>query len=197
MERMTGDRRGLLVIIPMIIVISIFLFAATGRAACSIFGCPENSLPEDPGNFNGMWWGQYLGELKDMRLASYDPNNSGELYYVRWGDVLQMGDAKLEYVQYGFWKGIYSSVVFGTKGVENWEALKRVCFENFARWHKPDRRIERYYWVGKHSAMTLEYDKALYQGQLYVYSKTIYERCLARAPQGGGARSSRGFWLWH
>lgn len=194
MKRMTGGRRGLLMIIPMITLIAVFLLPFAGRAF--ILSCPENSLPDDPGRFNGIWWGQYLGELKDMRLASYDPANPGELYYVRQGDVLQMGNAKLEYVQYGFWRGIYSSVAFGTKGVGNWEALKTVCFENFERWHKPDRRVERYYWVGKHSAMTLAYDEGLSQGQLYVYSKTIYERQLGRARQAAGPRLNKGFWLY-
>lgn len=108
-----------------------------------------------------------------------------------------MGDAKLEYVQYGFWKGIYSSVAFGFRGTENWEAVKSICFDNFERWHKPKRFIELYYWVGKHSAMTLEYNEIRSEGQLYVYSKTIYERQLARARgDGAGPRSDRGFWLW-
>jgi hypothetical protein len=195
MERMMTDRRGLLMIILMLTTIGVFLAPVVGRAG--ILGSSERSLPDDPGRFNGMWWGQSLGELKDMRLVSADPVNSGELYYVRPDDILQLGDAKLEYVQYGFWKGIYSSVAFGIRGVKNWEALKSICFENFGRWHKPDWRVERYYWVGRHSAMTLQYDQAMSEGQLYVYSKTIYERQLARERQGAGPRSGKkGFSLW-
>jgi hypothetical protein len=197
MKRMI--RRGivLLAIIPMIAFIAIFLSPAGGWAACSIFGCSENSLPDDPGKFNGMWWGQYLGEIKDMRLAGYDLTNAREVYYVRQGDVLQMGDAKLDYIQYGFWKDIYSSLIFGISGAANWEALKEVCFDNFERWHKPDWRVERYIWVGKHSAMTLEYDEPLSQGRLYIYSKTIYERQLARARgEGTGRRSNNAFRLY-
>jgi hypothetical protein len=196
MERTMSDRRGLLMIILVLMAIGVFFSPVAGRA--SIFSAPENLLPDDPGQFNGMRWGQSLGELKGMRFVSPDPANSGELYYVRSGDVLQLGDARLEYVQYGFWKGIYSSVAFGFQGAGNWEAVKGICFENFERWHKPDRNVDRYYWVGKHSAMTLEYDELMSKGQLYVYSKTIYERQIARArAEGAGSRSGSGFWLWH
>ena len=182
-------------IILMLMAIGLFLSPVAGWA--SILGSSERSLPDDPGRFNGMWWGQSLGELKDMRFVSPDPVNSGELYYVRPGDVLQLGDAQLEYVQYGFWKGIYSSVAYGIRGVENWEALKRTCFENFRSWHKPNRYVETYYWVGRHSAMTLQYNEVMSEGQLYVYSKVIYERQLARERQGAGPRSGKkGPWLW-
>ena len=195
MERTMSDRRGLLMIILMLMAIGVFSWPVAGRA--SILSSSENALPDDPGQFNGMWWGQSLGELKGMRFVSPDPTNSGELYYVRSGDVLQLGDAKLEYVQYGFWKGIYSSVAFGFRGTENWEAVKSICFDNFERWHKPKSFVDRYYWVGKHSAMTLEYNEIRSEGQLYVYSKTIYERQLARARgESAGPSSGARFWLW-
>jgi hypothetical protein len=45
--------------------------------------------------------------------------------------------------------------------------------------------------------MTLEYNEAESIGQLYVYSKVIYERQLAQKQQGAGSRSGKGFWLWH
>ena len=190
MKRMIRCGRISLTVIPMVMVMSIFLLPSAGWTVCSIFSCPEDSLPDDPGKFNGLYWGQYLGELKDMRLAGYDPTSAGEVYYVNQGDILQLGDAELEYVRYGFWRRIYSSVLFGTRGAQNWEALKNICFENFRPWHKPDWRIERYYWYGKHSAMTLEYNETLYRGQLYVYSKTIYERQLGAAGGGSAGRRS-------
>ena len=190
-------RRGivLLMTIPMIAVMALSFLPVAGQAFMPIG--PENLLPDDHGRFNGLWWGQHLGEFKDMRFAGYDSANAGEVYYFREGDLLQMGDAKLEYVRYGFWKDAYSSLVIGTRGVANWEALKRICFENFERWHKPDWRVERYIWVDEESAMTLEYNEALYQGRLFVYSKAIYERQLARA--GGektGRQSNKIFWLY-
>ena len=189
MKRTISGKGGLLMIAVMIMVIAVSLHPVAGWA-----GSPENSLPGDPGKFNGIWWGQYLGELKDMRFASYDSKNSGELYYVRPGDVLELGDVKLEYVLYGFWKGIYSSFVFGVKGSGDWKGLKRICFENFESWHQPDRYVERYYWVGNHSAMTLEYNEAEDVGQLYVYSKTIYERQLAKERAWAGPQLRKGFW---
>jgi hypothetical protein len=192
MERMMRNRKGLLMFLLMLIAIGVFLSPTAGWA--SILGSPERSLPDDPGQFNGIYWGQFLGELKDMRLVSSDPAHSGELYYVRPDDVLRLGNAKLEYVQYGFWKGIYSSFAYGVRGAENWEELKRICFENFGLWHKPNRYVETYYWVGRHSAMTLQYNEVMSEGQLYVYSKVIYERQIARARQGANPRSDKGFW---
>ena len=175
----------------MIVVMVALLVPLNGWA---IFGCQERCLPDDPGKFRGIWWGQYLGALKDMKLVNADRANAGEFYYVRRDDPLTFGDAKLEYVQYGFWRNLYSSVAFGTNGLQNWEALRRICFENFQRWQQPDKYVEKYYWTGRHSAMTLQYNEATGLGQLYVYSKVIYERQLALARSTGSAPISRGFW---
>jgi len=206
MKRVFPCRRGLpaiiriivSTIISVVIVLSIFFAPTPVWSACStIFTCGEYALPDDPGKFNGMYWGQYLGELKNMRLANYEPSRYGEFYYTRQGDDLQMADVKLAYVQYGFWKGLYSSLAFGTTGVRNWEALRDICFANFGPWHKPDWRTVRYEWVGKNSAMSLRYDEATEEGQLYVYSKVIYERQLAQSRWAtGGEKPQRRFWLY-
>ena len=205
MKRMFPREKGLPAIVPIIastsmliaIVMSVFFLPTPAWSDCNILTCNEYSLPDDPGNFNGMWWGQYLGELKNMQLVSYEPSQYGEFYYTRQGDVLQIGDAKLEYVQYGFWKGLYSSFAFGTTGVRNWEALRNIVFENFGRWHKPDWRVWRYEWVGRNSAMSLAFDEATEEGQLYVYSKVIYERQLAEQRWAtGGKKPYKRFWLY-
>ena len=60
MKRMIKVGRGFLITILMFIAIGVFLLPACGWAACTIFGCPENSLPDDPGKFNGLWWGKPL-----------------------------------------------------------------------------------------------------------------------------------------
>ena len=149
------------------------------------FSCIDGCLQDDPGKFRGMWWGQYLGELKGMRFVSSDPKNLGELYYVKQGDTLELSGVKLEYVQYGFWQGLFSSVAYGTQGEKSWLGLRQACFDNFGRWYQPDKAQEKYYWTGRHSAMVLEYNFATESGQLYVYSKTIYERQLVAARKGG------------
>jgi len=148
------------------------------------FQCGDGCLQDDPGNFRGMWWGQSLTEVKNMKYVASDPINAGESYYVRQGDTLELNGVKLEYIQYGFWQGLYSSVAYGTQGKKNWYDLQRVCFDNFSRWYQPDKGQEKYYWTGTHSAMVLEYDWATQAAQLYVYSKTIYERQLAAARTG-------------
>ena len=179
-------------IIPMIVLLALFLLPVVGST--SVLGSSQGCLSDDPSRCNGMWWGQYLGELKQMRFVGSDPTNIGELFYVSQGDVLELGDAKLDYVQYGFWREIYSSILFGTKGVSNWEALRSICFANLEGWHKPYRYIEKYYWVGKHTAMTLEYNETQSDGRLLVYSKTIHERRLASEGKGSQSRSSGRFW---
>ncbi|MBP1729632.1 MAG: hypothetical protein H6Q55_61 [Deltaproteobacteria bacterium] len=148
------------------------------------FQCYDGCFQNDPGNFRGMWWGQSLAEVKGMKYVASDPINVGESYYVKQGDTLELNGVKLEYVQYGFWKGLYSSVAYGTKGEKNWYALQQACFDNFSRWYQPDKAQQKYYWTGTHSAMTLEYSEATEAAQLYVYSKTIYERQLAATRKG-------------
>ena len=187
--------KGFIAIVPSVVVVCIFLLPVAECAAWGITGSHESSLPNDPGEFNGIRWGQPLGGLKGMKLGSYDPRNPAELYYAREGDTLQMGDIKLAYVRYGFWKGLHSSRLFGVEGLSRWEALKAACFQNFEFWHKPDWRIERYYWVGDESAMTLGYDEVTSQGELYIYSKTIYERQLAQERRTTGGIPHSRFWL--
>jgi hypothetical protein len=179
MKRRTIGQAHLLTIIA---VIAACLGPATGSAF--ILTCGETCLPDDPGNFGGMYWGQYLGELKGMTLVSTDPK-AGESYYVRRDDVLELDRVKLEYVQYGFWQDMYSSIAFGTSGAKNWQRLKEICFRDYGPWRKSGRYPEKYLWVGRHSAMTLEYHPTYTTAQLYIYSKVIYERQLAISPEAG------------
>ena len=54
------------------------------------FQCWGGCLQDDSGNFRGMYWGQSLAELKDMKHIASDPVNAGESYYVRKGDALEL-----------------------------------------------------------------------------------------------------------
>lgn len=177
----------------LLLVLSFMACMAWALPVCAELPMPHTIIPfqcwggchqDDPGNYRGMYWGQSLAELKDMKYVASDPVNAGESYYVRQGDALELNGVKLEYVQYGFWKGLYSSVAYGTQGPKNWYALQEVCFDNFGRWYQPNKTLQKYYWTGTHSAMVLEYNEAQEAGQLYIYSKTIYDRQLAATRQG-------------
>ena len=81
MKQMIKGGRSLLMIVAMVLC-SCRSPGGLCLAALSVV------FPDDPGNFKGMWWGQYLGALKDMKFVNADRTNAGEFYYIKRDDLL-------------------------------------------------------------------------------------------------------------
>jgi hypothetical protein len=158
-------------------------------------GSTRHAKPRsDPDGFRGIRWGTEISALGDMEKVEQDKSSSSDLaWYIRKGDTLAIGKAKLENIFYSFWMGSFESVWIDFKGDENFETLKKELFERFGKaleseelMKKTDREVPRepppighgeefYAWWGKRTEMTLSYSKERHKGTLYINSRTMRE----------------------
>jgi len=99
------------------IVFSFFLIG------CFAFTRASKSPSESDG-FRDIKWGTEITTLKDMKKADQDKSSESDLvWYIRKGDTLAIGKAKLENISYSFWMGNFESVWIDFEGDENFETL--------------------------------------------------------------------------
>jgi hypothetical protein len=81
-----------------------------------IFGCTQKSTSgfkpnSEPDGFAGIKWSTEFSEVKSdmVELRSVinptEPDVKIKIYYIRKGDNLKMGEAQLDKIEYGFFRG--------------------------------------------------------------------------------------------
>jgi hypothetical protein len=171
----------------LIIVFTIFLIGC--------FASTRSSKPHsEPDGIRGIKWGTEISTLEDMeRVEQGKSSNSDLVWYIREGDALTIGKAKLENIFYFFWMGNFESVWIDFKGDENFEILKKELFKLFGKTggseeyagkrHKkagiePSKTEgEDFFhaWWGKNTDAVLSYSKDRHMGTLDIRSTIISE----------------------
>ncbi|HOQ51931.1 MAG TPA: hypothetical protein PK233_08910 [Candidatus Atribacteria bacterium] len=151
---------GWLVVISCVVLIG-------GPACAQIIGFKPGSEPD---GFRGIKWGQDISTVKGLVYVATDPSYGGIDYYIREGDELKMGHAKLERIVYGFWENKFSDVKISTKGYTNWSRFKAIVFEKFGEGYQSNKYIEEYIWVGEKTWMILDYNEFSEEGLLWMTS---------------------------
>ena len=144
-----------------------------GGLACAQTGSSKFKPGSEPDGFRGIKWGQDISTVDGLVYVSTDPSYGGIDCYIREGDELKMGNAKLERIVYGFWKNKFSDVRISTKGYTNWSSFKAVVFEKFGEGYQDNEYIEEYVWWGEKTWMILEYNEFSKEGLLFMFSKDI------------------------
>jgi hypothetical protein len=159
------------------------------------FAFARSSKPRsDPDGIRGIKWGTEISTLKDLEKVEQDKSSDSELvWYIRKGDTLAIGEAKLENIFYSFWMGNFEGVWIDFKGEENFEALKKELFEQFGkplrsegsmrkmgkgagRERSPTERAGTFYaWWGKNTEVWLSYSEDRHKGTLTINSRRIRE----------------------
>lgn len=103
--------------------------------------------------------------------------------YVRPGEVLRIGRATIDSIEYGFWNGKLCEITVTTKGSGNWASLKDAVIEMYGRTREnifqpgtQSGRSEEYVWYrwsGKMTEMELEYAPADELGHLWMGSTAL------------------------
>ncbi len=130
----------------------------------------------EPDGFGGITWGTDITTLSDMEYIWTDLNVEEIKIYTRPGDDLRIGDAKLEWLGYGFWKGKFYDVRIHFKGSKNFANIRDTVFENFGSGYKPNTMMDRYTWPGSKTYMTLEYNGISGEGFLILYSTELNKK---------------------
>jgi len=146
----------------------------------------------DPDGFRNVKWGTEISALGDMEKVEQDKSvNSDLAWYVRKGDTLAIGKAKLENIFYSFWMGNFESVWIDFKDDENFETLKKELFERFGKAREsegsmgkmgkgargerlPTERARAFYaWWGEMTDIFLSYSQDRHKGTLTMNSRKI------------------------
>ena len=171
----------------LIIVFTIFLIGC--------FASTRSSKPHsEPDGFRGIKWGTEISTLEDMERVEQDKSSNSDLvWYIREGDTLTIGKAKLENIFYFFWMGNFESVSIDFKGDENFETLKKELFKLFGKAvgseehakkrhkkvgiepSKTEREDFFHAWWGENTDVVLSYSKDRHMGTLDIRSTIISE----------------------
>jgi hypothetical protein len=133
-----------------------------------IYGCTQKSTSgfkpnSEPDGFAGIKWETEFSEVKSDMAESRSITNPTEPdvkiknFYTKKGDSLNMGETRLDKIEYGFWKGKFSDVQITTIGPENFNHLKKFLFEKYGAVDKPIQGL--YPWNGSVTRIGLRYDE--------------------------------------
>lgn len=156
---------------------SIFLMLMTGILSCtqkSTSGFKPNSEPD---GFAGIKWDTEFSEVKSDMVESRTisepttPDVKIKIYYTKKGDNLKMGEAQLNKLEYGFWKGKFAEVQIVATGIENFSQLKKLLFERYGAVDKPVQGV--YFWNGGVTRIALRYDEPTKTSLLAISSTKI------------------------
>jgi hypothetical protein len=82
-----------------------------------------------------------------------------------------MGEAQLDKMEYGFWKGKFAEVHISATGPENFNHLKKFLFEKYGTVDKSTQRL--YSWNGPVTRIALRYDEPAKASVLTISSTKI------------------------
>ena len=123
----------------------------------------EFKADSEPDGFRGIKWGTDISTLKDMTLVMTIDHETKR--YKRNGDVLRMGEVKLDYIEYEFWKGMLYLADIGFEGAENWNNLRSRMFATFGKGQSQSEEKEqlsaRYRWDGEKTTIIMIYNESM------------------------------------
>jgi hypothetical protein len=131
-----------------------------------IFGCAQKSTSgfkpnSEPDGFASIKWSTPFSEVKSDMVESRsisdpaEPNVKIKIYYTKKGDLLKLGEAQLDKMEYVFWRGKFAEARMSAIGPENFDRLKKFLFENYGTVNKSQGA---YFWDGSVTQIFLKYD---------------------------------------
>ena len=128
-----------------------------------------------PNGFRDIKWGTDISTLKNMTFVMSIDNDVKR--YQRKNDVLKIDGAKLDYIHYEFWKGIFCLVDIGFQGVENSDNLRKALLAKFGKGQKMsgegETLLESYRWEGEKTTVIMIYYSNTGGGGLTISSTEI------------------------
>jgi len=146
------------------------------------FGCTQKSTSgfkpnSEPDGFAGIKWGTEFSEVKSEMVESRsvinptEPDVKIKIYYTKKKDNLKMGEAQLDKIEYGCFRGKFAEVQITATGSGNFNHLKKVLFEKYGTVDKPVQGL--YSWNGGVTRIALRYDEATKTSSLTISSTKI------------------------
>jgi hypothetical protein len=119
--------------------------------------------------FRDLKFEQSIESSKNMVLIEDD----GDLkFYNRRNDRLELGDAKLKLIEYGYYKGKLATVTIVADGEANAAPLLKSLETDFGPGRKSPRNVSKYYWFGQR-VLTDYMTSATGQASVGMWSKPL------------------------
>lgn len=131
------------------------------------------AFQNEPDGFRDIKWGTDISTLKDMEAMPDHPRYGDIKNYRRKGNSLEIGDARLENISYGFWQGKLLGVRLVANEYPNCSRLKDSTMAKFGSGSKTNPYMEKYIWYGKVAKMMFEYDEISRMCALSIFSTEI------------------------
>lgn len=145
------------------------------------------AFQNEPDSFRGIKWGNNISESPDMGIVE---DGGDSKYYIKKNDKMKIGDAELERVVYGFYKGRFYFVLIEFKGLVNYLSIKETFQQLYGEGYRPNRFMEEYVWFGSTVDISLEYKEILKKGTAIYFFKPIIDEKKAdmkeKAKKGSG-----------
>ena len=151
------------------------LYRLALQAALLITSVSALAFENEPTGFRGIEWGtkfEQVAEQFTQTTASQD-----RVFYQRKGDKLNFGEAVLQDITYMFYKGEFQGVMIRSEaGVQNQHALKDAVTAQFGFGRHPNRYMERVYWFGPVTWISLDCFNSTKRCTLMIRSKAVIDR---------------------
>jgi hypothetical protein len=151
---------------------------------CVVWLTPAEAYQNEPKHFRGIKWGDpVMGFLSDMVLVL----DGGALKaYVRKGEDMSMGEAKLDRLHYIFYGGRFYCVYIEFSGAESFNRLRETLVDWYGPGEEKRASNKHLYWVGGTVSVTMNYNEATAKGELgYKYMPID-----AQLEQEGGGKTN-------
>ena len=156
---------------------SIILVLMVGILCCTQKSTTPFKPNSEPDGFAGIKWGTEFSEVKSDMIESRsianptEPDVKIKIYYTRKGDNLKMGEAQLDKMEYGFFRGKFADAQITITGPENFNHLKKFLFEKYGAVEKSTQGL--YSWNGPVTRIAMRYDESTKTSLLTISSTTI------------------------
>jgi len=156
------------------IIVLVLMMAISGCVQKSTSPFKPNSEPD---GFAGIKWGTEFSEVKSDMVESRsianptEPDVKIKIYYTKKRDHFKMGEAQLDKLEYGFFRGKFAEVQITATGPENFNHLKNFLFEKYGTVDKSSQGL--YSWNGPVTRIALRYDDPAKTSLLTISSTTI------------------------
>ena len=127
--------------------------------------------------FRGLKWATNITDTPGMVLVKESGDSK---FYRREGDKLAIGEAKLDHIIYGFYKGRFYYLLIQAEGFLNWNTLRDAVFATYGKGIQPNEFIEEWWWGGlspgvKDVMMKLVYNEIAKKASLTMCYKPIID----------------------
>lgn len=141
----------------------------------------SDAFKEEPDGFRGIKWGTDISTLKNLKVAD-TWKVEGMEEFIKDGDELAIGDAKLKSINYYFWKGKFAQVrIEVTENNRNINKLSDILVGKFGTPEQVDYSMPMpnplYYWEGKTTRITLQRQGVSNFFNLWFESLSITKEC--------------------